>query len=114
MLRRLEAEGERFDLVIVDPPAFAPGKHAVEAAYRGYKEVNLRAMRILTPAGILVTCSCSYHMRPEVFIAMLADAAADAGREARLVELRTQARDHPILLGVEETHYLKCAIVRVS
>ncbi|MBC7082784.1 MAG: class I SAM-dependent rRNA methyltransferase [Bacillota bacterium] len=113
-LRRLEAEGERFDLVIVDPPAFAPGKHAVEAAYRGYKEVNLRAMRILAPAGILVTCSCSYHMRPEVFIAMLADAAADAGREARLVELRTQARDHPILLGVEETHYLKCAIVRVS
>ena len=114
VLRRLEGEGERFALVIVDPPAFAPGKHAVEAAYRGYKEVNLRAMKILAPAGILVTCSCSYHMRPEVFIAMLADAAADAGREARLVELRTQARDHPILLGVEETHYLKCAIVRVS
>jgi len=114
VLRRLDSEGERFDLVIVDPPAFAPGKHAVEAAYRGYKEVNLRAMKILAPSGILVTCSCSYHMRPEAFVAMLADAAADAGREARLVELRAQARDHPIMLGVEETHYLKCAIVRVS
>lgn len=114
VLRRLEAEGERFDLVIVDPPAFAPGKRAVEAAYRGYKEVNLRAMRILAPAGILVTCSCSYHMRPDAFTTMLADAAADAGREARLVEMRTQAKDHPVLLGVEETHYLKCGIVRVS
>lgn len=114
VLRRLEAEGERFDLVIVDPPAFAPGKRAVEAAYRGYKEVNLRAMRILAPAGILVTCSCSYHMRPDAFTTMLADAAADAGREAKLVEMRTQAKDHPVLLGVEETHYLKCGIVRVS
>ncbi|MGE5571982.1 MAG: class I SAM-dependent rRNA methyltransferase [Bacteroidota bacterium] len=113
LLRGFEAQGERFDLVVVDPPAFAPGKHAVGAAYRGYKEVNLRAMRILAPGGVLVTCSCSYHMRPEMFTAMLADAAADAGREARLVELRSQARDHPVLLGVEETHYLKCAILRV-
>ncbi|MCR4403236.1 MAG: class I SAM-dependent rRNA methyltransferase [Firmicutes bacterium] len=114
VLRQLEAEGETFDLVVVDPPAFAPGKRAVEAAYRGYKEVNLRAMRILAPEGTLVTCSCSYHMKPDAFLVMLADAAADAGREARLVDMRTQAKDHPVLLGVEETHYLKCAIVHVS
>lgn len=114
VLRELEARRERFDLVIVDPPAFAPSKRTIEAAYRGYKEVNLRAMKLLAPGGVLVTCSCSYHMRPGVFLQMLADAAADAGRSARLVELRSQARDHPILLGVDETHYLKCAVLRMS
>lgn len=114
VLRQLAADGERFDLVIVDPPAFAPSKRTIDAAYRGYKEINLRAMKLLGPGGILVSCSCSYHMAPEVFLKMLEEAAIDARRAVRLVELRTQAKDHPILLGVQETHYLKCAILRMD
>lgn len=114
VLRDFEARGESFDLIIVDPPAFAPSKRTLASAVRGYKEINLRAMKLLPPGGVLVTCSCSYHITPEIFLEMLADAAADVGRHARLVEFRPQAKDHPVLLGVKETHYLKCAFLRIE
>ena len=110
-LRELDRDGERFDTIVLDPPAFVKNKAALEGAYRGYKEINLRAMRLLTAGGILVTCSCSYHMSEPLFTEMLHEAAADAGRPIRLIEKRQQARDHPVLLGVPETGYLKCVIV---
>lgn len=113
LLREYEREGRRFDTVILDPPAFAKGKEAVERAVRGYKEVNLRAMKILEPGGFLVTCSCSHHVDPDQFFEVVASAAADARRRLRLVENRTQAKDHPILPGVPETAYLKCLILQV-
>ena len=112
-LRALERKGEGFDLIILDPPAFTKSKQAIEPALRGYKEINLRALKLLESGGILLTCSCSYHLSSELFLAMLEEAAADAGRAIHLLEFRTQARDHPILLGVPETHYLKCAMLRV-
>ncbi len=112
-LRALDREGRRFDLVILDPPAFTKGKGALEGALRGYKEINLRAMKLLGPWGILVTCSCSYHVDAATFLDMLRSAAADAHREFRLLELRTQASDHPVLLAAKETQYLKCAILEV-
>jgi 23S rRNA (cytosine1962-C5)-methyltransferase len=110
-LRALAREGRHFGLVILDPPAFTKGRGALEGALRGYNEINLRAMKLLAPGGLLVTCSCSYHVDAPAFLEMLRSAAADARREFRLVELRTQARDHPILLAVKETQYLKCAIL---
>jgi 23S rRNA (cytosine1962-C5)-methyltransferase len=112
LLRGLDDAGERFDTVILDPPAFAKSRDAVEKAERGYKEINLRALRILKPGGCLVTCSCSYHVHEEQLEAILADAAADAGVTVTIVEKRRQARDHPILLGVPETYYLKCFVLR--
>jgi 23S rRNA (cytosine1962-C5)-methyltransferase len=112
LLRALDDAGERFDTVILDPPAFAKSKDAVEKARRGYKEINLRALRLLKPGGCLVTCSCSHHVHEEDFERILADAAVDAGTEAVIVEKRRQARDHPIVLGVPETYYLKCFILR--
>ena len=112
-LRSMDREGRRFDLIVLDPPAFTKGKEALQNAIRGYKEINLRAMKLLREGGILVTCSCSYHLSVELFREMLADAAADARRRFRLIESRTQAQDHPILLGVRETHYLKCGILEV-
>lgn len=110
-LRSMDREGRRFDLVVLDPPAFTKGKEALEGAMRGYKEINLRAMKLLREAGILITCSCSYHLSPELFREMLVEAAADAHRCFRVIEFRTQAQDHPILLHVRETHYLKVAIL---
>jgi len=110
-LRALDREDRRFGLVILDPPAFTKGKQAVEGALRGYKEINLRAMKLLAPGGLLVTCSCSYHVDPPMVLEMLRAAAADAHREFHLRELRTQAADHPILLAARETQYLKCAIL---
>lgn len=104
--------GERFDTIVLDPPAFAKNRGSVEAALRGYKEINLRALRLLNPGGVLITCSCSYHVNEELFLRMLADAAQDAGRMVQIVEKRTQSRDHPILLSVPETYYLKCVVVR--
>ena len=112
-LRSMDREERRFDLIVLDPPAFTKGKEALQNAIRGYKEINLRAMKLLREGGILVTCSCSYHLSVELFHEMLADAAADARRRFRLIESRTQAQDHPILLGVRETHYLKCGILEV-
>ena len=110
-LRSMDRERRRFDLIFLDPPAFTKGKEAIESALRGYKEINLRAMKLLREGGTLVTCSCSYHLSAELFREMLAEAAADAHRRFRLVEFRGQARDHPVLLHVRETNYLKCAVL---
>jgi 23S rRNA (cytosine1962-C5)-methyltransferase len=111
-LRDYDDARERFDTIVLDPPAFAKNRGSVEAALRGYKEINLRAMRLLNPGGMLITCSCSYHVGEDLFLGLLADAARDAGRTVQVVEKRTQARDHPILLTVPETYYLKCIVLR--
>jgi 23S rRNA (cytosine1962-C5)-methyltransferase len=113
LLREYDEQGERFDTIVLDPPAFAKHRGAVAAALRGYKEINLRALRLLEPGGVLITCSCSYHVTEGLFLQMLADAARDAGRAVQIVEKRTQGRDHPILLTVPETYYLKCMVLRV-
>ncbi|NPV53063.1 MAG: class I SAM-dependent rRNA methyltransferase [Firmicutes bacterium] len=112
-LRGYEAAGESFDMIILDPPAFAKSKRAIEGALRGYKEINLRAMKLLREGGVLVSCSCSYHVTEDLFMTMIYDAAADARRQLRVIEMRTQAKDHPVLLAVPETRYLKCAILQV-
>ena len=112
-LREMETAGERFDTIILDPPAFAKNRASVKPAARGYKEINLRAIKLLSSGGILVTCTCSYHMSEEMFLGIIAEAANDAHRRLQLVEKRTQASDHPILLGVPETYYLKCVVARV-
>ena len=112
LLHDLDGRGERFDTVILDPPAFAKSKSAVEKARRGYKEINLRGLKLLRPGGCLITCSCSYHVHEGDLEGILADAAADAGATVSVVEKRRQARDHPILLGVPETYYLKCFVLR--
>lgn len=112
-LRALEKEGEKFDLVVLDPPAFAKSRSAVEPAYRGYKEINVRAMRLLPRGGILVTCSCSHWFDEARFDAMLGDAAFDCGRRYRVIEERTQDLDHPIISGYMESRYLKCRILEV-
>ncbi len=112
-LGELDAAGERFDLVILDPPAFARSRKQVAAARRGYKEVNRRALRLLAPGGHLLTCSCSYHIDRETFRDIVRDAAADAGRTALVVEAGGQSPDHPVLLGCPETDYLKCLLAAV-
>jgi 23S rRNA (cytosine1962-C5)-methyltransferase len=112
-LREFEQAGERFDTIVLDPPAFAKNRASVKAAARGYKEINLRALKLLNPGGVLVTCTCSYHMSEEMFLELLAAAANDAHRRVQIVEKRTQSSDHPILLGMPETYYLKCVIARV-
>ena len=112
LLHELDDRGERFDTVILDPPAFAKSKDAIPKARRGYKEINLRALKILNPGGCLITCSCSYHVHEADLEAILAEAATDAGVAATIVEKRRQARDHPVLLGVPETSYLKCFVLR--
>ncbi len=111
-MHALDRDGATFDTIVLDPPAFAKSKTALENAYRGYKEINLRALRMLSRGGILVTCSCSYHMNEPLFLQMLGEAAADAGRPVRVIERRVQARDHPVLLGVPESGYLKCIIAQ--
>ena len=103
----------QFQTVILDPPAFAKSRSTVEDAIRGYKEINLRALRLLGKGGILVTCSCSHHLKEADFLELVAQAALDAGRQLRVLERRTQGLDHPILLTVPETHYLKCLILEV-
>jgi 23S rRNA (cytosine1962-C5)-methyltransferase len=114
LLKDYSSSGQRYDTIVLDPPAFAKAKRDLDAALRGYKELNLRALKMLRPGGILVTCSCSYHVSSSEFIAMLADAARDARRTARLVEVRGQAKDHPILLNIPETAYLKCVVASVT
>jgi 23S rRNA (cytosine1962-C5)-methyltransferase len=114
VLREYAAEGRQFDLVILDPPAFAKNRAAIEGALRGYKEINLRAMKLVAPGGCLVTASCSYHLDERHFGEVLSAAAADARREIVVVEKRGQAPDHPVLLGVPETAYLKCWILELG
>ncbi len=103
----------QFQTVILDPPAFAKSRAKVDEAIRGYKEINLRALRLLGPGGTLVTCSCSHHLKEADFLELVAQASLDAGRQVRVLERRTQGLDHPILLTVPETHYLKCLILQV-
>ncbi len=114
LLRDWSASGAQFDSIVLDPPAFAKSKRAAEGALRGYKELNLRALKMLRPGGILVTCSCSHHIGIEEFTAVVAAAAGDARRQVRLLERRGAAADHPVLLAVPETEYLKCLICRVE
>src|SRR5690606_16977611 len=110
-LRAAERAGERFDTIVLDPPAFAKSRQALTAALRGYKDVNLRAMRLLQPGGLLFTASCSYHLTKPLFIEMLQSAAADSGRRLALREMRGQPLDHPEILSIPETGYIKGAIV---
>ena len=111
-LRELERAGERFETIVLDPPAFAKNKSAIRKAMSGYKEINLRALKLLKPGGFLVTCSCSYNVSEEMFLDVVSEAAADAPAAVSLVEKRAQGRDHPILINVPETYYLKCLILR--
>ena len=112
-LKAADLEKQRYDTIVLDPPAFARQKSKLEAARRGYKELNLRALKMLNPGGFLLTCSCSHHVSEADLLEIVAEAALDAHRTVTVVERRTQARDHPILLTVPETHYLKCLILRV-
>ena len=114
LLKEYATDKRQYDTIVLDPPAFAKSKHDLENAMRGYKELNLRALKMLRPGGVLVTCSCSFHVSAQGFAEMLTEAAVDAHRSARILESRGQAKDHPVLLGVPETGYLKCLILSVS
>ncbi len=114
LLKDYASANRRYDTIVLDPPAFAKTKRDLDAALRGYKELNLRALKMLRPGGILVTCSCSYHVNEVSFLEMLAGTGLDARRTLRLVEVRGQSKDHPVLLNVPETAYLKCVIACVS
>jgi 23S rRNA (cytosine1962-C5)-methyltransferase len=103
----------QFSMVVLDPPAFAKSRRNLEGAATGYKEINLRALRLLVPGGVLVTCSCSHHVSEAMLLELVAEASLDARRTLRVLERRTQSQDHPILLTVPETHYLKCLILEV-
>lgn len=111
-LRGMDRTKERFDTIVLDPPAFAKSKSAIDKAVTGYKEINLRALKLLNPGGILVTCSCSYNISEGMFAQIVYEAALDAETHVSMVEKRMQGRDHPVLLGVPETYYLKCFILR--
>lgn len=113
LLRQYESDGKKFDVIILDPPAFTKSARAVKKAYGGYKEINLRAMRILNPGGILVTCSCSYFFDPNAFYSMLANAVADSHRRVQVLQKRGAAFDHPVLLGYPRSEYLCCAICKI-
>jgi 23S rRNA (cytosine1962-C5)-methyltransferase len=113
LLKDYATAGRQYDTVVLDPPAFAKTKRTVATALRGYKELNLRALKMLRPGGILVTCSCSFHVGEAEFLGMLGSAAADAGRRVRILDKHGQSQDHPVLLNVPETAYLKCIIVNV-
>lgn len=114
LLKDYSVAGRQYDVIVLDPPAFARSKRNLDAAMRGYKELNLRALKMLRPEGILVTCSCSFHVSESDFIEVVTSAALDGHRSVRILEKRTQSSDHPILLGVPETYYLKCLICSVS
>jgi 23S rRNA (cytosine1962-C5)-methyltransferase len=111
-LRTLDRMGETFDSIVLDPPAFAKSKAAIPKALSGYKEINLRALKLLKPGGFLITCSCSYHVNEAAFAEVIFDAALDARVDVSVVEKRMQGRDHPVVLGMPETYYLKCFILR--
>jgi 23S rRNA (cytosine1962-C5)-methyltransferase len=114
LLRDYSAAGRRYDTIVLDPPAFAKTKRDLDTALRGYKELNLRAIKMLRPGGILVTCSCSFHIGAADFLKVVADAAQDSHKSLRLIESRGAAKDHPVLLNVPETSYLKCLVFNVS
>ena len=111
-LRELERRGDQFDTIVLDPPAFAKNKAAIPKALSGYKEINLRALKLLSPGGFLITCSCSYNVSEAAFAEVIAAAAIDAHADVTVVEKRMQGRDHPVLMTVPETFYLKCFILR--
>lgn len=113
VVKAYSEEGRQYGLVICDPPAFAKNRKSLEAAYRGYKELNLRSMKLTQPGGFLVSCSCSQYMTPELFLKMLKEAAMDCGRSVRLLETLVQSRDHPACLNAEQALYLKGYIVQV-
>src|SRR5205085_2142234 len=114
LLKDYSAAGRRYDIIVIDPPAFAKTRRNLESALRGYKELNLRALKMLRAGGILVSCSCSYHVTDQDFIQMLANSSSDIHRSLRILERRGQAKDHPVLATVPETSYLKCVIASVS
>jgi 23S rRNA (cytosine1962-C5)-methyltransferase len=114
LLRDYADLGRQYDIIVLDPPAFAKSRRTLDTAMRGYKELNLRALKMLRPGGILVTCSCSYHVSEAEFLEVVAQAAQDVHRNLRVLEKRTQAKDHPMLLTVPETAYLKCFIMSAS
>ncbi|MGA7907680.1 MAG: class I SAM-dependent rRNA methyltransferase [Candidatus Sulfotelmatobacter sp.] len=114
LLKDYAAAGHRYDTIVLDPPPFAKTRRDLDSAMRGYKELNLRALKMLNPGGVLVSCSCSYHVSQTSFLEMLAGAACDTRRTPRLLEVRGQAKDHPVLLNVPETGYLKCVVMYVS
>ncbi|MBI3651872.1 MAG: class I SAM-dependent rRNA methyltransferase [Acidobacteria bacterium] len=113
-LNELQKAGERFDCINLDPPAFAKNRAAVQGAVRGYKEINLRALKMLEAGGTLITSTCSHHLSEEQFLNVIAQAASDAGRSVQIIEKRSQSRDHPVLISMPETYYLKCLILRVE
>ncbi|MBM3254555.1 MAG: class I SAM-dependent rRNA methyltransferase, partial [Candidatus Omnitrophica bacterium] len=112
-LKNFDRCGEKFDLVVLDPPSFTRKKQTLKAAIRGYKEINLRAMKILKPGGVLITCSCSYHIGLELFKSMLIQASSDAKRTVRILDIRNHPMDHPILLQLKESSYLKCLVLEI-
>ena len=113
LLSEQSKSGQKYDVIILDPPAFTKTRSAVESALRGYKEINLRAMKMVVPGGYLISCSCSQHVTPDLFKKMIQDAAYDARVSLRQVEFRSQGKDHPILPAAPETEYLKCGIYQV-
>ena len=113
LLKKYEADGEKFDVIILDPPAFTKSAKLIQKAYGGYKEINLRAMRLLNEGGILVTCSCSYYFDENTFYSMIMHAAMDSHKRVQVLEKRGAGPDHPVLLGYPKSEYLKCAICRV-
>jgi 23S rRNA (cytosine1962-C5)-methyltransferase len=114
LLKDYSASARQYDTIVLDPPAFAKTKRDLEKALRGYKELNLRALKMLRPGGVLVSCSCSHHVSAAAFLEVVASAAADAYKSLRLLENLGQAKDHPIVLSIPETAYLKCLIMTVS
>ena len=114
LLKKYETDGEKFDVIILDPPAFAKSAKAIEKAYGGYKEINLRAMRLLNDGGILVTCSCSHFFDQEKFYDMIMHAARDSHKRVQILEKRGAGPDHPVLLGYPKSEYLKCAVCTVK
>lgn len=114
LMKDYSSSGRQYDTIVLDPPAFAKSKKNLESAIRGYKELNLRALKMIRPGGVLITCSCSFAVSEQDFFDVLNEAAQDSHRSVRVLEKRTQAQDHPILLGVPETYYLKCFVLSVS
>jgi 23S rRNA (cytosine1962-C5)-methyltransferase len=112
-LRELEMSGQKFDTIVLDPPAFVKSRSAINQAIRGYKEINLRALKLLKQNGILITCSCSFHFNEDMFLEVVEEAAEQTRKRVQLIEKRMQSTDHPILLGMPESYYLKCFILRV-